>query len=230
MLSDNASSPLPDKGADDDIGGPEPLLIMDNSQHTEVGLLNICSPGPQTRCQPTTARDENKAKNTSPQSKQQSSDSAKSVVFVTDLMKKIGIPALTKSLSRDLQHEILKEHPRALRTYESRHVDGAWRTGDVSDHMAYRTYAQRLRLLGLLGGNEVRRQGLTFHCGESAEGQKSAQSSHASSLHISVPSAPGLVVLAPPHSSDAVSSGFRDPLMSNIRVSFVPFESPVSSC
>jgi hypothetical protein len=81
MLSDNASSPLPDKGADDDIGGPEPLLIMDNSQHTEVGLLNICSPGPQTRCQPTTARDENKAKNTSPQSKQQSSDSAKSVVF-----------------------------------------------------------------------------------------------------------------------------------------------------
>jgi hypothetical protein len=224
MLSDNTSSSLPDEGAEYGTGGPEPLLTMDNTQHNEASLLIVCSSGPQTRSQPT-ARDENEAKIISSQTKQQRDDSTKSVAFVTDLMRKLGIPALTKSLSRGLQHQILREHPRALRTYESAHVDGAWIMGDASEDMISLTYAQRLRHLGILGGKEVRRQGLAFHRGKSAEDQNSAQSPYVSNVHVSVPSAPGVVILAPPHDHGSVLSGFRDPLMSNIRVSLAPSNS-----
>ena len=225
MSPNNTSSSLPDTGADDSTAGLGPLSNTGDSQQTDADVLSISSPGPQTRSRPTTARDEHEATNTSSQSKQPRADATKGVAYVTDLMRKLGIPALTKSLSRGLQHEVLKQHPRALRTYESAHADGAWITGDVSDNMLNLTYAQRLHHLGVLGGKEVRRQGLAFHHSESAEDRGSAQSSYASSLHISVPSVPGIVVLAPPHSSDAVFSSFRDPLMSNIRVSLIPSNS-----
>lgn len=85
------------------------------------------------------------------------------------------------------------------------------------------TYAQRLRHLGVLGGQESRKQDLAFHHSDSADGQASAESSQVSKLHINAPSTPGMVVLAPPHSPDALFGAFRDPLMYNIRVSIIEF-------
>lgn len=55
----------------------------------------------------------------------------------------------------------------------------------------------------------------------STDGQVSAQSSFATNLQIKIPLTPGMVALAPLHNPDAVSGGFRDALMHQIRVSVV---------
>jgi len=214
---------------------------MNNTQQTGVGASDSHPSSPQTASQPTSSQEgiepkgDNVANNgerasvngsdEGTRNEQQTMSMVDSMRFVTNLMKKLGIATIAKSLHRGHQYEILKQHPRALRTYESTHVDGAWILGDVDDGMADLTYAERLRHLGVLGGQNIRTQSLAFHHSESADGQASTQSSHASNLHINVPSAPGMVVLAPPHSPDAVFAGFRDPLMYNIRVSSMEFPS-----
>jgi hypothetical protein len=139
--------------------------------------------------------------------------------IVNGLMQKLGIASVASKLQQGQQHEALKKHPRALRTYESTHVDGARIVGDVRDNMAKMSYGRRLRHLGVLGGKKIRTQSLVFHGSETSVGPDAEPSPHISNMHINIPSVPGMVVFSPPHSPDAVRKGFRDPLMYHIQVS-----------
>lgn len=238
MSSGNASNSLSGNEASDSTMQP-PLNDSDNIRQTNVGAPHTQTSSAHADSQATSAQGETTSQqdirasdsqratesnfNDNFQNEQQTMSVAESMRFVTDLMKKLGIANIAKSLQRGNQYEILKQHPRALRTYESTHVDGAWVMGDVKDSMADLTYAERLRHLGVLDGQYIPKQGLAFHRSESADGQTSAESSQVSNLHINVPSTPGVVVLAPPHSPDAMFGASRDPLMYNIRVSITEF-------
>lgn len=239
MSPGNTSSSLHGKDAGDSTDGTEQLEDMGSAQRASVHAPKAHLPNLQATFQPTGAQDEVQSQiydganyseragendsDVNFQNEQQTMSVVESMRFVTDLMKKLGIATIAKSLQRGHQYEILKQHPRALRTYESTHVDGAWILGDVNDNMADLTYAERLRHLDILGGQDIRKQGLAFHHSDSADGQTSAASLQVSNLHINVPSTPGMVVLAPPHSPDALFGAFRDPLMYNIRVSIIEF-------
>jgi hypothetical protein len=143
---------------------------------------------------------------------------------VTGLMQKLGVAPVASILQRGQQHETLVKHPRALRTYESAHLDGAWILGDVREGTNM-SYGRKLRHLGVLGGKRIRTQSLAFHGSETSVRLDAEPSPHVSNMHINVPSVPGMVVFSPPHNPGAVSKGFRDPLMYHIQVSFAVIDS-----
>jgi hypothetical protein len=117
--------------------------------------------------------------------------------LVTGLMQKLGLASVASKLQRGRQHEVLKKHPRALRTYESTHFDGAWILGDVNNYMTGMSYAERFRHLGILGGINIHTQSLAFHGNETSVGPESEPSPYISNMHINVPSVPGMVVFSP---------------------------------
>ena len=168
---------------------------MSSSQQIDVGLPNTHSLGPQTASQPSNAQIEtdgdlgtgrDSKRTTAEESEPQAADLRTSMRVVADLTKKLGIAAVATSLHRGQQLEVLKQNPRALRTYESTQVDGAWILGDVDKSMANLTYAERIGHLGLLSGNNIRKQSLAFYRGESVTDPPSSQSSQASVLHVNV--------------------------------------------
>jgi hypothetical protein len=128
-----------------------------------------------------------------------------------------------RSLQRGQQHEALIKHLRALRTYESAHLDGAWILGDVRTG-SNTPYGKRLRRLGVLGGKTIRTQSLAFHGSETSVSPDSEPCPYLSNMHINVPSVPGMVVFSPSHNPGAVRKGFRDPLMYHIQVSFADID------
>lgn len=221
MSSDNSSSLLPDKGASDSTTESKLSNGTGHIQQSSVDALDAHSSSSRKFSQSASTQDENRTDDALPQTEQQRADFIKGMKFVADLMKKLGIASVAKSLHRGHQYEILKQYPRAIRTYESTQVDGAWILGDVNDNMADLTYAERLHHLGLPGGDSIRKQSLAFHHGDFTNGRTSAQPSHASNMHINIPSAPGVVILAPPHDPGEVFRGFRDALTYNIQVSII---------
>jgi hypothetical protein len=138
---------------------------------------------------------------------------------VTSLMQKLGVAPVASILQRGQQHEALIKHPRALRTYESAHLDGAWILGDGRTG-SNTPYGKRLHRLGVLGGKMIRTQSLAFHGSETSVSPDSEPCPYLSNMHINVPSVPGMVVFSPSHNPGAVRKGFRDPLMYHIQVSF----------
>jgi hypothetical protein len=221
MSSDNISSSLPDKADSDSAAEARPRDDMGVIQQDKVDAPNFHSSSSWTGSQPASPREENGTEDTLPRPEQQRADLIKGMKFVADLMKKLGVAFIAKSLHRGYQYEILKRYPRAIRTYESTQVDGAWILGDVNHNMAGLTYAERFRHLGLLGGGNIRKQRLAFHHGDFTNGRTSAQPSQTSNVHINVPSAPGVVIFAPSHDPDAVFRGFREALTYNIQVSII---------
>lgn len=221
MSSDSTSSSLPDKGDTASAAESKPRDHTGVIQQGKVDAPNSHSSNSRTGSQPASPQDENGTEDTLPQPEQQRADLIKGMKFVADLMKKLGIASVAMSLHRGHQFEILKQYPRAVRTYESTQVNGAWILGDVNDNMTDLTYAKRLHHLGLLGGESIRKQSLAFHHGDFTNGRTSAQPSQVSNMHINIPSAPGVVILAPPHDPGEVFRGFRDALTYNIQVSII---------
>jgi hypothetical protein len=142
---------------------------------------------------------------------------------VTGLMQKLGVTPVASILQRGQQHEALIKHLRALRTYESAHLDGAWILGDVRTG-SNTPCGKRLRRLGVLGGKTIRTQSLAFHGSETSVSPDSEPCPYLSNMHINVPSVPGMVVFSPSHNPGAVRKGFRDPLIYRIQVSFADID------
>jgi hypothetical protein len=149
----------------------------------------------------------------------QATDDNKSV---TGLMQNLGLASVAGVIQRGQQYKALKTHPRALRTYESPHFDGAWILGDVYNSKI--SYAERLRRLGVLSEKHIKTQSLAFHGTEIHVGPDFEPSAHISNMHINVPSVPSMVVFSPPHNPDVLRRGFRDPLMDHIKVSITNFD------
>lgn len=127
MSPGNASSSLHGKGAGDSTDGPGQLEDMNSTQRAGVDAPKAHPPNLQATYQPTGAQDEVQSQiydganynerageNDSDvdfQNEQQTMSVVESMRFVTDLMKKLGIANIAKSLQRGNQYEILKQHP-----------------------------------------------------------------------------------------------------------------------
>ncbi|KAM0724309.1 hypothetical protein Q7P37_000191 [Cladosporium fusiforme] len=156
------------------------------------------------------------------------------MVFVTTLLRKLGIASISGFLHEGLHYQALKDHPRAIRAFESARVDGAWIMNDEVDaELKDLNFSQRLlRLCNNDGADntifklalqdskasigQLLKQELKGHHKRVAvfsTSQTSEQSKHLSNLHIAVHTSPGIVILSPPHATSSGKLAFQDVLL-----------------